>query len=203
MDVRVRSWRAVVPLASAVLALGALGCQGEGDDGASGGLSTASQAPADGATASFSGEGYSFSYPSAWGESEVREEGGVEGGYSSIVHVVPATGGTTEGLSVAVFRLPYRVGEEDLDQEAKTVATGALQGYERILKGPSTTTVGGLPALTLLAAGTNPAGDEVVAQITYAFDGMTAYSFECQYAPARKAEFAPGCKLALDSFSVD
>ena len=78
-----------------------------------------------------------------------------------------------------------------------------MLAYEDIREGPSATTVDGLPALYLVAEGTDLNGDELVSESVLVFDGETEYEINCEYSPTKEDDMRPGCAQAFNSFRVD
>jgi hypothetical protein len=159
-------------------------------------------APNDPSAQTFHGEGYSFSYPMNWGQGEAEFAQDPEEEPGTIVNFSPGT--ETEILTVATFVVPRPVTEDNLDEvAAQSLVPLITQLYERILEGPSTTTVGGLPALYVVAKGLNQDGDKIVSRSAFVFDGSTEYALECQYAPLEEDEMRPGCEQVFATFQVD
>ena len=80
-----------------------------------------------------------------------------------------------------------------------------MEAYEPgdIREGPYATTVDRLPALYLVAEGTDANGDEIVSQSVLVFDGETEYAISCEYSPAKEDDMRPGCAQVFDTFRVD
>jgi hypothetical protein len=74
---------------------------------------------------------------------------------------------------------------------------------EHRVDGPYATTIDGLPALHLVAEGTNVAGNEIVVRSVLTFDGETEYAIDCEYSPTKEDEMRPACAQVFDTFVVD
>ena len=101
-----------------------------------------------------------------------------------------------------VAEVPRRVTADNLDEFAEWRVPEFMQAYEQIRQGPSATTVDGLPALYLVAEGTDENGDEIVSESVLVFDGETEYEIDCEYAPAKEDDMRSGCAQVFDTFRV-
>ena len=104
-----------------------------------------------------------------------------------------------------VADVPRRVTSENLEEFAAWRVPEFMEAYEPgdIREGPYATTVDRLPALYLVAEGTDENGDEIVSQSVLVFDGETEYAISCEYSPAKEDDMRPGCAQVFDTFRVD
>ena len=215
--------------AIALLALTVAGCGG--DESLKLETAPLPTAPDDPSAQRFSREGYSFSHPQGWewaGESPASG-GRPMAGASLVSQVQLSTGTGRESLKVSVSwvppmiengqwnegvenpenylnevaDVPRRVTADNLDQFAEWRVPQFMLAYEDIREGPSATTVDGLPALYLVAEGTDLNGDELVSESVLVFDGETEYEINCEYSPTKEDDMRPGCAQVFNSFRVD
>jgi hypothetical protein len=174
-------------------------------------------APDDTSAQTFSREGYSFSHPQGWewaGESLPSTLPGA----SEVSHVQLSPGTGSERLRVTVSRVPAMIENgqwdegvtnredylnevaqvprgvtaENLDEFAEWRVPEFMEAYEPgdVREGPYATTVDRLPALHLVAEGTDLQGDPLVSQSVLVFDGETEYMIDCEYSPAKEEDIA-------------
>lgn len=188
-------------------------------------------APDDPSAPTFSREGYSFSHPQDWewaGESSPST--GTPIVFHALLARGPWP--TPETLRVTVWdvplmiefarwdegedtffsqedyletvaEVPRRVTANNLGEFAEWRVPKFMLAYEHVREDPSATTVDGLPALYLVAEGTDVAGNEIVSQSVLVFDGETEYEIDCQYSPAKEDDMRPGCAQVFNTFRVD
>jgi hypothetical protein len=85
---------------------------------------------------------------------------------------------------------------DQVDQQARQ-----LKG--QVTSGPSSMTVGGLPALSFEVSAVNQSGTRTQSQLLLIFDGRTQYFLNCQYTPSGADEMKHGCDQAVESFQVE
>lgn len=140
----------------------------------------------------FEREGISFTFPEEW---EQRE---LEGGPVSPDASFAAAFAPEEGLSALIFE----INESDI-----TVTQGNLDGVlqevaaslDESSKGPTKTSVAGLPALRFESYPES----NLTRAVTFVFDGKTWYAFNCGFTAQLAEEMKRGCEQAVSSFQVE
>jgi hypothetical protein len=153
---------------------------------------------------------------------------GVSFRYLSTLHRLPAD--ALDGLDVgemtlavadandAAWREVFAMGESDLvlllgRDPSYLVDDTNMQAYEATVVGryrdagvevPRTKplSVDRLPALSLVADGTTPSGEQVQIRATEIFAGSAGYVLVCQAAPDRRAELMAACGSILRSIAI-
>jgi hypothetical protein len=104
-----------------------------------------------------------------------------------------------------VADVPRRVTADNLEEFADWRVPEFMEAYApgEIRQGPYATTVDGLPALYLVAEGSDVNGEEIVSETVLVFDGETEYAIACEYSPAKEDDMRPGCALVFDTFQLE
>lgn len=186
-------------LTALTLTLAAAKCGGDGDAADAGAELDpvpSATAPVDVSGKTYTGDGYSFSYPSEW------QQGSTAGGnpdlFTSYVAFGPGPPNERDGIEVKSVDPLFSL--EDIE-DAWSDAPG---GYEELTDGPTRVTVDGLPAVRAEAKYTEPeTGDEYAGMLVMVFDERMSHLLECQFGRERREEIAPGCEQVFASFQVD
>lgn len=151
----------------------------------------------------FSGDGVSFSYPRRWRSLELADSSASTGS-----RVWTRTFGVDGRnlVSVTAYELGISITDANIDARSRAIgeqidslfaqAGGALE------TGPTTQTMGGLPALSFTGTARNPSGRVVHSRLIIAFDGTTEYFVNCQYDDAGRDEMLSGCDRLVSTFTL-
>jgi hypothetical protein len=154
----------------------------------------------------FEGEGYSFSYPADWDETDDFDARASLGSRpSSQVAVTPRGGGN--GVIVQVGPVSPVITEANVDEFGPVVAQALESLFGRtdgeVTAGPVRLEVNGWPALGFEATGVTSEGARIRSRITLVFARSTQYSVNCQYTPSGADVVEQGCDRVLDSLQIE
>lgn len=150
----------------------------------------------------FEGDGFSFTYPEDWEESDFDVQFGEQ---ATTAALSPEAGANI--LLVGAGRQNVPVTEENIDGLSDAFAAQVDQEARKlrgkVTSGPSRMTVGGLPALSFEVSAVNQSGTHTQSQLLLIFDGRTQYFLNCQYTPSGADEMKQGCDQAVESFQAE
>ena len=150
----------------------------------------------------FKGDGFSFTYPGNWEDSDFDAQFGEQ---ATTAALSPEAGANI--MLVGAGRQDALVTEANIDVlsdvYAEQVDQQARQLKGQVTSGPSRMTVGGLPALSFEVSAVNQSGTRTQSQLLLIFDGRTQYFLNCQYTPSGADEMKQGCDQAVESFQVE
>jgi hypothetical protein len=181
-------------------AVAAAGCGGEGRDKTSTGES-------EGGDKTFTGKGYSFTYPEDWRDRTAELETSAEAGsLPSTSQVAVAPGQEADLVLVEAGPTSPGVTEDNIDEVAAEIARIVESGFQgadgRMISGPTRVTVGGLPSLRFEGTSVTPQRVDVRSRLTLIYDGRNQYAVNCQFTPSGADEILAGCDQILAGFQV-
>lgn len=153
-------------------------------------------------TKTYDKHGITFEYPGNWktGKLEVKSEPSGNELWSSEGLVLT----NDDVISVQGYKLNVKITPEVFKANTKDLIDDVLSVTEghKTLSDPTTTQVGGLPAITYDIAATSTGGKAVQSKLYFIFKDDTEYFFNCQAAPANQEKVDAACERVTGSFKV-
>jgi hypothetical protein len=145
------------------------------------------------------GPGFRVDVPGGW------REGGVAGGATAggvpefSRSLSPPNGDAASYVLLEVYELEGE-GQNIRTRVQPLVEDLARDTGGRVIDGPATESMGGLPAVRYEVSIPREGGGQIGATLYFAFEGSTQYFVDCQSTPTFAAEIARGCTEIVSSF---
>ena len=161
-------------------------------------------------TSTFHAHGISFKYPHDWKQVEQDKVGASNATARWMELVAPKSASLLDFVSVAEFHLKVSVITPTKLMALKPRVTDDLRNLVKktggkILRGPTSFTVGRLPALSYRIEAAAFGKKMTASRIVLAYRGHTQYVFNCQRSLSGilASEIERGCNEAITSFRLD